>query len=52
MASKPSVKCVDYRGEQLLLGIRRQLQDPDLAPEERRLLEAQAAELEKVLGLD
>ncbi len=52
MASKPSVKCSDYRAEQRLLALERQLSQNNLSSEERARLEAEIAELERLLGMD
>lgn len=44
--------CDDYRAEMVLLGLRRQLSQPDLTPEEKAILKARIAEAEKQMGLD
>ena len=44
--------CVDYRLEQRLLALKRQLQEGDLAPAKRREIEQEAAELEQRLKMD
>jgi hypothetical protein len=50
--SQPNVTCADYRGEQRLLALRRQLNDPALDPVLCRQIEAEVAELERLLKLD
>lgn len=49
---QPNVTCTDYRGEQRLLSLRRQLLDPALDPALRRQIEAEVAELERLLKMD
>ena len=44
--------CVDYRLEQRLLALKRQLQEKDLDPDMRRQMEQEAAELEQRLKMD
>lgn len=46
-----TVTCADYRMEMMLAGLRRRAQNPDLAPEERKELDAEIARLERSLGL-
>ncbi|MCF8031436.1 MAG: hypothetical protein K9K66_17875 [Desulfarculaceae bacterium] len=52
MATQPCVPCADYRAEKRLLSLKRQLSADDLSPEERQRLEAEVAELERLLGMD
>jgi hypothetical protein len=52
MPSKPQVACQDYRAEQRLLALKRQLADPSLSPQRRAQLEAEAAKLEQQLKMD
>lgn len=44
--------CVDYRLEQRLLSLRRQLQESDLDPAKRSEMEQEAADLERRLKMD
>ncbi|MEW5733531.1 MAG: hypothetical protein AB1921_01680 [Thermodesulfobacteriota bacterium] len=46
-----TVACADYRKEMMLAGLRRRLQNSDLADRERRELTAEIAKLEIDLGL-
>ncbi len=43
--------CTDYRLQQRLLALRRRLAEPTLAEPERRAIESEVAELERLLGL-
>jgi hypothetical protein len=52
MPTQPKVTCADYRSERRLEALRRELAKPDLPPRRRAELEAEAAELERALGLD
>lgn len=52
MATQPCVPCADYRAGQRLLGLKRQLAQPNLTPEQRAQLEAEVAELEHLLDMD
>jgi hypothetical protein len=52
MATQPNVTCADYRAERRLEALRRELAKPDLPAGRRAELEAEAAELERALGLD
>jgi hypothetical protein len=49
---QPNVTCADYRGEQRLLSLRCQLQEPGLDPARRAQIEAEIAELERMLKMD
>jgi hypothetical protein len=51
---KPSGKytCVEYRQEMLLLGLKRQLEDPRLVESERIRIAESVRELEQRMGLD
>lgn len=46
------VTCADYRLEQLLVSLKRQLEQKDLSPPQRRELEEEIRRLERELGLD
>ena len=46
-AAKPVYTCNEYREEMILLALRRRLQQPDLAEEERKRLIGEIARLEK-----
>ncbi|MCB2226650.1 MAG: hypothetical protein KQH53_08220 [Desulfarculaceae bacterium] len=52
MATQPCVPCADYRAEKRLLSLKRQLSTEELSDEQRRELEAEVAELERLLGMD
>lgn len=52
MATKPQVACQDYRAEQRLLSLKRQLADPALHPDRREPLLAEIAQLEHQLKMD
>lgn len=43
--------CNDYRAEMILLGLNKQLANPDLTPEERQTLKDEIARVEKEMGL-
>ncbi len=47
-----NITCTDHRLSLLLLAINRRLASEEMAPEERRQLEEEAAHLETELGLD
>ena len=44
--------CNDYREEMRLIGLRKRLNENDLNPTERQLIEAEIARLEKALQLN
>jgi hypothetical protein len=52
MSYTPNVTCADYRAERRLESLRRELAQPDLDQERRTQLEAEVAQLERVLGMD
>lgn len=54
LAMNPSGKytCLEYREEMLLLGLKRQLEDPLLPEAEKRCLAEKVRELEKQMGMD
>ncbi len=52
MTYTPNITCADYRAERRLEALRRELARPDLDPRRRAELEAEAAELERALGMD
>ena len=51
---KPTGKytCQEYREEMLLLGLKRQVEDPALPETEKQRLGEQIRELEKKMGMD
>jgi hypothetical protein len=44
--------CSEYREEMLLLGLKRQLEDPTLSETEKKQLIEKIAELEQEMGMD
>ena len=44
--------CLQYREEMLLLGLKRQLEDPTLPETEKQRLSEKIRELEKKMGMD
>lgn len=52
MSYAPNVTCADYRAERRLESLRRELAQPDLDDQRRAELEAEAAQLERALGMD
>ena len=44
--------CTKYREEMLLLGLRRQMEDPGLPETEKRRIAQKVRELEKQMGMD
>jgi hypothetical protein len=42
--------CADYREEMILLGLRKQLANPDLTDEEKDKIVSEIARLEKIIG--
>ncbi len=44
--------CQEYREEMLLLGLQRQLADPDLSETEKRRLAEKIRELEEKMGMN
>ena len=52
MSYTPNVTCADYRAERRLESLRRELAQPDLDDKRRAELEAEAAQLERILGMD
>lgn len=44
--------CTDYRQEMILLGLRRQLTDPQLTESQRKVLLEKIQELERQMGMD
>lgn len=44
--------CTDYRQEMILAGLRRQLAQSDLSPEEKERLREQIRRLEVEMGMD
>jgi hypothetical protein len=44
--------CLEYREEMLLLGLKRQLEDPTLSEREKQLLTERIRELEQKMGMD
>jgi hypothetical protein len=43
--------CNEYREEMILLGLRRQLQQPGLTDDERKRLEEEVSRLERLIGM-
>lgn len=48
--AQPAYTCSEYREEMILLALRRRLQQPDLAEEERARLLREIARLEEEFG--
>lgn len=44
--------CKDYRLENRLLALKKQIESPELSPEMQREIKAEIKELEKALGMD
>ena len=44
--------CTQYRQEMMLLGLKRQLEDPDLPPTEKNRIAEKVSELERQMGMD
>jgi hypothetical protein len=44
--------CNDYREEMRLIGLKKRLNEATLSPPEKQIIEAEIADLEKILGLD
>ncbi len=44
--------CMDYREEMLLLGLKRQFEDPALPESEKRRIAEKIRELERKMGMD
>jgi len=52
MHQKNKYTCNDYRDEMRLIGLRKRLNEDDLSPTERQLIEAEIARLKKALQLN
>jgi len=52
MTPKEKYTCNDYREEMRLLGLKNRLNEKNLSATEKKIIEAEIAELEKVLQLD
>lgn len=52
MPQKKKYTCNDYREEMRLIGLKKRLNEADLSPTERQLIEAEIARLEKALQLN
>jgi hypothetical protein len=52
MKASGKYTCTEYRQEMMLLGLKRQLEDPGLAETERIRLAEKVRELEQQMGLD
>ena len=52
MHQRNKYTCNDYRDEMRLIGLRKRLNEDDLSPTERQLIEAEIARLEKALQLN
>ena len=49
---KPTYTCREYRLEMTLLGLERQLQEPDLPEERKKVLRKEALRLRQQLGME
>lgn len=47
-----SYTCTQYRQEMILLGLKRQLTDPDLSKAEKRLIADEIKAVERQMGMD
>ncbi|BBO92527.1 hypothetical protein DSCOOX_57070 [Desulfosarcina ovata subsp. ovata] len=52
MSPKSKYTCTEYRQEMILLGLKRQLADPQLSDAERIRLAERVRELEQQMGMD
>ena len=52
MAPAGTYTCMEYREEMLLLGLKRQLEDPGLPESERARIAERVRELEQQMGMD
>jgi hypothetical protein len=52
MPLKKKYSCNDYREEMRLIGLIKRLNEADLGPAEKKLIEAEIAKLEKALQLN
>jgi hypothetical protein len=52
MRSAAKYTCFEYRQEMILLGLKRQLQDPALPEPERMRIAEKVRELERQMGMD
>ena len=52
MAPAGTYTCAEYREEMLLLGLKRQLEDPGLPESERTRIAERVRELERQMGMD
>ena len=44
--------CNEYRQEMILLGLQKQLANPDISPEERERIQQEIARVEAAMGMD
>ena len=51
MSQKTKYSCDDYREEMRLVGLRKRLNEENLSPTEKQIIEAEIARLEKALQL-
>ncbi len=52
MKPNPKYTCTEYRQEMLLLGLKRQLEDPALSEGQKRRIAETVRELEMQMGMD
>ncbi|MBC2711617.1 MAG: hypothetical protein HGJ94_11720 [Desulfosarcina sp.] len=52
MKSAGKYTCTEYRQEMILLGLKRQLEDPGLPEAEKRCIAEKISELEQQIGMD
>jgi hypothetical protein len=52
MQSLGKYTCLEYRQEMILLGLKRQLTDPDLSQTEKNRIAEKVRELEQQMGMD
>ena len=52
MPPNKTYTCSDYREEMRLLGLKKQLNEKNLSPTEKQVLEAEIAKLEKTLQMN
>lgn len=52
MSPRKKYTCSDYREEMRLIGLRKRLRESELSREEKQLIEAEIARLEKALQLN
>jgi hypothetical protein len=52
MPQRKKYTCSDYREEMRLIGLRKRLNEENLSPTEKKLIQAEIARLEKALQLN